>query len=68
MGESQKGCFKKTNHAKFPKTNIFYSLCTCALCVSGGKKSSFLGKFGVLCFLKTPIFRFALCLIIDVSM
>ena len=28
--------------------------------VSGGKKCSFFGKFGVLCFLETPILRFAL--------
>ena len=37
--------------------------CTC-VCVSGGggggKKCSFLGKFGVLCFLVTSILRFAL--------
>ena len=29
------------------------------VCVSGGKKCSFFGKFGVLCFLVTPILRFA---------
>ena len=28
--------------------------------VSGGKKCSFFGKFGVLCFLETPVLRFAL--------
>ena len=28
--------------------------------VSGGKKCSFHGKFGVLCFLETPVLRFAL--------
>ena len=28
--------------------------------VSGGKKYSFFGKFGVLCFLETPVLRFAL--------
>ena len=26
-----------------------------SLCVSGGKKCSFFGKFGVLCFLETPV-------------
>ena len=30
------------------------------VCVSGGKKCSFFGKFGVLCFLETLILRFAL--------
>ena len=30
------------------------------VCVSGGKKCSLFGKFYVLCFLETPIFRFAL--------
>ena len=29
-------------------------------CVSGGKKCSFFGKFDVLCFLETPVLRFAL--------
>ena len=29
-------------------------------CVSGGKKCSFFGKFGALCFLETPFLRFAL--------
>ena len=30
------------------------------MCVSGGKKYSFFGKFGVLCFLETPVLRFDL--------
>ena len=30
------------------------------VCVSGGKKCSFFGKFGVLCFLETPVLRFTL--------
>ena len=30
------------------------------VCVSGGKKCSFFGKFGVLCFLETLVLRFAL--------
>ena len=29
------------------------------MCVSGGKKCSFFGHFGVLCFLETPALRFA---------
>ena len=30
------------------------------VCVSGGKKCCFFGKFGVRCFLETPVLRFAL--------
>ena len=30
------------------------------VCVSGGKKCLFFGNFGVLCFLETPVLRFAL--------
>ena len=30
------------------------------VCVSGGKKCSFFGKFGVPCFLETPVLKFAL--------
>ena len=30
------------------------------VCVLGGKKCSFLGKFGALCFLEIPVLRFAL--------
>ena len=52
----------KTKHAKFSeKTNISYPLiraCTCAY--QWGKKCSFVKRFGVLCFLETPILRFAL--------
>ena len=51
--ESQNGCFKKTKHAKCSEKRTY-------LCVSGGKKCSFFGKFGMLCFLKTPVLRFAL--------
>ena len=29
------------------------------VCVSGGKKFFFLGNFGVLCVLQTPVLRFA---------
>ena len=61
-GESKNGCFKKTKHAKFPDKRTFLT-CWYAhtyVCVSGGKKYSFFGKFGVLCFLETPVLRFAL--------
>ena len=43
-GESQNGCFKKAKHAKISEKNI---------CL-------FFGNFDVLCFLETPVLRFAL--------
>ena len=43
----------------FRKMNISYPLIV-HVCVSGGKKFSFFGKFGVLCFFETPVLRFAL--------
>ena len=45
-GESKNWCFKKTMLVKFS--------------ISVGKKCSFFGKFDVLCFLETPLLRFAL--------
>ena len=48
--ESQNRCRKKTKHSKFSKKRTFFT----HVRVSGGKKSSFFGKFGVLCFLVTP--------------
>ena len=60
-GESQKGCFKKTKHAKFSENEHFFpSDKHTYVYVSGGKKCSFFIKFGVLCFLETPFLRFAL--------
>ena len=50
--ESQNWCFKKTKHAKENKHTY--------VCVSRGKKYSFFRKFGVICFLETPVLRFAL--------
>ena len=32
---------------------------TSVLCITGGKKCSFFGRFGLLCFLETPVLRFA---------
>ena len=49
-GESQNGCFKKAKHAKISEK----------ICVSGGKKCLFFGNFDILCFLETPVLRFAL--------
>ena len=47
-GESQDGCFKKTKHVRFSEKRTFL------------KKCSFFWKFDVLCFLETPVLRFAL--------
>ena len=60
-GESQNGYFKKTKHAKFSESEHFSppDMLT-YVSVSGGMKCSFLGKFGVLCFLETPVLRFTL--------
>ena len=59
-GKSQNGCFKKTKHVKFSEKRLFLTPWYPHVCVSGGKKCSFFGKFGLLCFLKTPVLRFAL--------
>ena len=68
-GESQNGCCKKTKYAKFSKkkkqkkqTNkYFFPPDThTQVWVLGIKNFSFFGKFGVLCFLVTPVLRFTL--------
>ena len=45
--------FPKNEHFLPPDTQTY-------VCLSGGKKCSFFWKFGVLCFLETPVLRFAL--------
>ena len=45
--------FPKNEHFLPPDTHTY-------ICVSGGKKCSFFGKFSMLCFLETPVLRFAL--------
>ena len=45
--------FSRNEHFLPPDTQTY-------VCVSGGKKCLFFGKFGVLCFLETPVLRFAL--------
>ena len=48
-------------HQILRKTNISYPPSTHAYVrVSGDKKCSFFGKFGMLCFLETPVLTFAL--------
>ena len=60
-GESQIGCLKKTKHFTFSKKWIFLTpLYTRTCAYQGVKNVLFFGKFGVLCFLETPILRFAL--------
>ena len=61
--KSQNGCYKKTKHehAKFSVKQTFLTTDTHTyVCVSEGKKHPLFGKFGVLCFLVTPVLRFAL--------
>ena len=55
------GVSRKQSMPKFPKNKHFLppDTNTC-VCVSGGKKCLFFGNFGVLCFLETPVLRFAL--------
>ena len=52
-------CYKKTKHAIFSEKRTFLNPRTC---VDQGvsKKCSFFEKFGVLCFLVTPVLKFAL--------
>ena len=49
-GKSENGCFKKTKHAKFSEKNISYPLIRTRT------------SFDMLCFLETPVLRFALLL------
>ena len=64
MGEWFNSGALGTKQQIFRKTNIYYPLIqtlTCAyqdVCVSGGKKYSIFGKFGVLCFRVTSVLRF----------
>ena len=53
--------YKKTKQAKFSEKQHFLPPDTHRyVCVSRSKKCSFFGKFGLLCFLVTPVLRFAL--------
>ena len=54
-GRISKRVFQESKACQnFRETNISY------VCVSGGKKCFFLENFGMLCFLETPVLRFAL--------
>ena len=60
-GESQNGVSRKQSTPNFPKNKHFLNPDTHTyVSVLGSKKCSFFGKFCVLCFLETPILRFAL--------
>ena len=61
-GRISKPLFQENKaHHVFQKTNISYPLIRTHVYVSGGKKCSFFGKFGVLFFLlETPVLKFAL--------
>ena len=55
------GVSRKQSMSNFPKNEHFVPLDTHTyVCVSGGKKCSFFGKFVVFCFLETPVLRFAI--------
>ena len=60
-GKTSKRVLQKNKHAKFSEKKHFLTPDTHTdVCVSGGKKYWFFGKFGMLYFLVTPILRFAL--------
>ena len=55
------GVSKKQSALSFPKNEHFLPFDTHTyVCPSEGKKCSFFGKLGALCFLETPVLRFAL--------
>ena len=56
-GRISKRMFQESKaRQNFQKANISYKY----VCVSRGKKCLSFGNFGVLCFLETPVLRFAL--------
>ena len=52
--------YRKVNMQPSNKLSVTRQKVEFFVCVSGGKKCSFLEKFGMLCFLETPVLRFAL--------
>ena len=58
-GKSQNVCYKKIKYAKYSKHFLPPDM-HLHVCVSEVKKCLFYIKFGVLCFLVTPILRFSL--------
>ena len=61
LNQSFPGVSRKQSTPNFPKNKHFLPSDTYTYArVSGGRKCSFLGKFGALCFLETSVLRFAL--------
>ena len=60
VGDKAKGRISRQVFQENKARQIFRKTNISNVCVSGGKKCSFFGKFGVLCFLETPVLRFAL--------
>ena len=59
-GRIKTGVSRKQTRSNFPKNERFLPPDTHTyVCVSGGKKCSFFGKFDVLWFLETPVLGFA---------
>ena len=64
MGESENRGNKKIKLAKYSENQTFLTSDSHTyVCESGGKKCSFFGKLGVLCFVFTSDLRFTLYLI-----
>ena len=59
VGNKAKGRILKRVFQENEARQIFRKTNISNVCVLGGKKCSFFGKFGVLCFLETPVLRFA---------
>ena len=61
------GVSRKQSTPRFPKNEHFLppDTHTYVYTSGGGKKSWFFGKFGVLCFLETPVLKPPFCLITD---
>ena len=56
--------FQETKRAKLSEKQTFLTRWYAHVrCVSGGKKCSFFGKFGVLCLLETRVLRFSFFLL-----
>ena len=65
-GESPNGHFKKTKYVQFSKNEHFLPPNKHTnVCISGGKKCSFFGKFDMLCFLENPFWDSSYCCITD---
>ena len=61
LNQSFPGVSKKRSTPNFPKNEHFLPSDTYTYaCISGGRKCSFFGKFGALCFLEMSVLRFAL--------